>query len=84
MILQGDVYLEDGRLVSEDDSPLSRDFLTNKLVADSIMWQEAHQGAGGDNVSPQEEEAGSSIAPQRGEISSVKVHHENLSLNSVI
>jgi len=71
-IPQGDVYLEDGRLVSEDSSPLSRDFLTNKLVADSLMWQETHQG-GVDQPSPQEEDGGGVsvhhlVPPQRGDV----------------
>ena len=34
------MYLEDGRLVSEYDSQVSRDYLTNKLVADSLLWQQ--------------------------------------------
>ena len=71
-LFQGDVYLEDGRLVSEDSSPLSRDFLTNKLVADSLMWQETHQ-CGVDQPSPQEEDGGGVSVhhlapPQRGDV----------------
>lgn len=39
-IVQGDVYLRDGRLVCEVDTENTTQYLTSKLVADSIMWQQ--------------------------------------------
>ena len=38
--IKGDVYLRDGRLVCEEDAGNTTQYLTSKLVADSLMWQQ--------------------------------------------
>jgi len=63
-IPQGDVYLEDGRLVSECDSQVSRDYLTNKLVADSLLWQQNFKP----DLSPSPEEGCRLAPPHRNEV----------------
>lgn len=46
-----EVYYSGGRLVCEDDSERTRQYLTSKLVADSLMWQETFRN---DSPSPDE------------------------------
>ncbi|XP_023333690.1 uncharacterized protein LOC111705392 isoform X2 [Eurytemora carolleeae] len=49
--IKGDVYLRDGRLVCDEDTENARDYLTSKLVADSLMWQQTFRN---DSPSPEE------------------------------
>jgi len=51
VIPQGEVYLRDGRLVCEVDTENTTQYLTSKLVADSIMWQQTFRN---DSPSPED------------------------------
>merc|ERR1719341_452236 len=51
IIPKGDVYLRDGRLVCEEDAGNTTQYLTSKLVADSLMWQQTFRN---DSPSPEE------------------------------
>jgi len=51
IIPKGDVYLRDGRLVCEEESGNATQYLTSKLVADSLMWQQTFRN---DSPSPEE------------------------------